>query len=466
MHVQKSDLPNYQAAVAAYTSTVPGAPIGVEFRQQRPGIFILKTFSEKDANKVENSSGVTYYYGKSQNKQCKVRFAKLPKFKFHTNPKWITIDWVQDSGLRFATNEEFDKFMSDYGRIIEPTVDDKNELGMLNGRKKIRIDMDKNLEIERIKWVEMKVKTEEGERLAKGKLKFFYAGQPVFCRECNDDHVGKCPEKVKKEELMKEYEEKRIKNTNTLIVGDSNLRHVNEKAIFAKTNAASGAKIGHISNVLENTDLSSYTNVVINAGQNNVNTDTQVNVDKWQKQTKAEILQMQKHVTELSANGKQTRFIAVPNSPVTKSTDKAQKMTKFINNELEELSKRVNKDHPNTVKVLKIAEKLGEDIDVFEDSKHISEAQTAKMLEDIDNSLPSTEIVNHKRPGTITLTVQRYYSGVYAAYRFGCGRCTKLGHGEETCELDLTNGSDGGVATTSKHRLSSSGGDGGNKKQK
>ena len=84
--------------------------------------------------------------------------------------------------------------MSKFGTIIEPTHDDTNELGMKNGKKKLRIDLDKKLNIGRIQWIEAQVTSDEGEiKNTKGKIRVFYPGQPVFCRDCQTDHVGKCP---------------------------------------------------------------------------------------------------------------------------------------------------------------------------------------------------------------------------------------------------------------------------------
>ena len=48
-HLQKCDLPSYQKAAAAFSQTVPNAPLNIEFRNKRPGIFIIQTFNENDA---------------------------------------------------------------------------------------------------------------------------------------------------------------------------------------------------------------------------------------------------------------------------------------------------------------------------------------------------------------------------------------------------------------------------------
>ena len=130
----RNDLPNYRQVLSAYTQTIPGAPMNVCFYPKRAGIFVVKTNSDKDAQKLENST-LIYSYGKKNEKQVKIKFEKMPKFKLYCDPKWITMDWIQDSGLRFAENKVFDDFMSKFGTIIEPTQDDTNEFGMKNGKK-------------------------------------------------------------------------------------------------------------------------------------------------------------------------------------------------------------------------------------------------------------------------------------------------------------------------------------------
>lgn len=58
-HLIKSDLPNYREAITSYRNSVPGAPLKIDFRQQRPGVFIIKC-SEEDSKKLENKSLTLY----------------------------------------------------------------------------------------------------------------------------------------------------------------------------------------------------------------------------------------------------------------------------------------------------------------------------------------------------------------------------------------------------------------------
>lgn len=449
VHVRKQDLPTYQSASAAYANTVPNAPIGIEFRQQKPGVFIVKTFNEKDAKKIENAA-LTYYYGVNLKNQCKVKFSKMPKFVFYSNPKWLTVDWVQDSGLRYATNDDFDEFFSGYGDIIVKTHDDKNELGMLNGRKKCRIDLNKGLEIERVKMMEMDVVTESGEkRCARAKIKFYYAGQPAFCRDCHIDHIGKCPEKIKLEEKQKEYAQARKSKVDTLLIGDSNLRHVNESATFADTNGASGAKIGHIANVIEQVQVGKYKNLIIHAGGNNVMPEADIHMDKWNKQVQSEVAKLSGALNKLAQNGTAIKIVSVPKTPATQVTKKTVKMRDTLNRELEAMVTKLNEgDGVSEAEMIKLADEEEATEGQYEDAKHYSQQRCATILEEIHNSMAKAgkSLIDVKRPMYIPLTVEKIYSGIYSTYRFGCPTCTIIGHSEDKCLLGLSQ---------NKHRLSS-----------
>ena len=439
VHLQKSDLPSYQKATAAYAQTIPNAPLGIELRQQKPGIFIVKTFNEADSLKLENSS-IIWYYGKKQDKQVKVKLNKMPKYKFYSNPKWVTIDWLNDGNLRYVRNKDLDTFLSNYGTIIEPVVEEKNEYGMLNGRRKARLDMNKGNQIERIKWVEFEVTPEEENGkvyTAKGKVKFFYQGQPVFCKRCSKDHTVKCPARIKEEEMLKVYEEKRTSECINFLATDSSLRNANEKSLFADTNVASGAKIGHTGNVLLNSDLESYKNILLSIGLNNIDPNVQTDFAKWHSQLQRECDKLKEGLTKCAAAGKQIRIVPVADSPFTKSTAHTKKMQLTINTELNNLAKKICQQYPNSVFVVQIPEDKIEE-EAFTDNKHFTEGRTAKLLECIDESLPvDAKLIVRSRPKCVLLTSKIIYSEVNATYRFGCGKCTKIGHAEDTCSLNM-----------------------------
>ena len=88
----------------------------------------------------------------------------------------------------------------------------------------------------------MTVNVEGNDQIVKGRVNFYYRGQPYLCKECQLKHQEKCPQKIAKEAAEREGEVNRLSKVHTLIVGDSNLRRVNESAFSAKTDCATGAK--------------------------------------------------------------------------------------------------------------------------------------------------------------------------------------------------------------------------------
>ena len=215
LHVKKCDLSSYAKESAAFQQTVNNYPLKMQFRMQRPGIFVLKTYNETDCKKLKNKC-VTFYYGPKQEKQVRVDLVKMPKFQFYANAKWITFDWLDEGNLRYVKNSQLDEFCKEYGEIISNFEEEKNEFGMLNGRRKGRVNLTKGKNIERIKWVNFDVELEDGTtQNARGKLKIFYQGQPVYCKRCAQDHENRCPQLIKEDALLKDYDENRKQSINS-----------------------------------------------------------------------------------------------------------------------------------------------------------------------------------------------------------------------------------------------------------
>ena len=57
---------------------------------------------------------------------------------------------------------------------------------------------------------------------ARGESKVTYRNQPVFCRLCKADHVGRCPIREKEEAERNEEDRLHQPKVKTLLVGDSN----------------------------------------------------------------------------------------------------------------------------------------------------------------------------------------------------------------------------------------------------
>ena len=86
---------------------------------------------------------------------------------------------------------------------------------------------------------------------------------------------------------------------NTLLIGDSNLRLVNEQAFFAKTDCATGAKIGH---TLKHVNPEENNNLVVHTGQNNVDRGKQTDMAKWNNHLNYEVGALKKGINKLKKN--------------------------------------------------------------------------------------------------------------------------------------------------------------------
>lgn len=445
-YLPKEYLPTYNKAASAYTQTVNQAPLDVTFRQQKPGVFVLKTNSAKDSKKIE-ASKVRYSYGKHEQKDIAIPFKKVTPWQFYENPKWLTIEGMYDSGLQLATNEDFDEILIKYGTLIVKTHDDTEVHGMRTGRKKARIDL--KVDIERFSNVEIDVVTKDGDdKRAKGRIKVFYQGQPVMCRDCDVHHIGKCPEKVKREAEEKDREEKRKSEIHTLMMGDSNLRRVNEKATRAKTDVASGAKIGHAANSLSFEDPAEYNHLVINVGVNNIDTNRECNLEQWKAQTEYEVKQLKAQIVNFADKGAKTVVLAIPDTPIADYSAKTKEMKKIINQQLSKTVQEVNSLSTDSAAFITVKNVTESPEESWEDDLHMTEIMTANMME-ATNAQISTWAGGEEDLFIlrgVKLTSEKKYGQVNGTYRVGCGRCTRRGHSEEHCS----------VTYTKKHKLSSS----------
>lgn len=434
-HVCEKYVPDYGAAVASYFQTMANAPNNVQFRQKKKGVFIIKTFSERDTNIIKNSY-VTYYYGPNESKSVKVHPILMEPYKFYQNAKWVTIIGVEDSGLRLAENTKIDEWLTQFGKIIVPTHDDKIKLGLFNGNKKARIDLKTDVNIPRFQEVTLNVTDPESNEIkaATGRVKVYYRDQPVHCRRCDIDHTSKCPVMIREEELAKEEEKVRQSEINSIIIGDSNMRHYNEKALNAHTNSSSGAKIGHVVNAFNENDydLANIKNVVFQAGQNNVTNDPEVTTAKWQAQIQSECNSLKNCVRALVEKNVNVVLVDVPNSPITQQSKRTKKQQKHINDNFKQIKETCNSIRNHAVLTVTVNDHSEDgDLQTWVDERHFSEVVANGLLETLEG-LVSTDESHLIRRG-VKLTTEKKYAGVYKTWRMGCEKCTLLGHQEDAC---------------------------------
>ena len=420
--------PGPKEAAALYIQCIAQAPMDIEFRKLRPGIFIITVDSEVDKKKLVGKS-LSYDFGENSHTlhNAKIPLILQEKRAFYQNPKWITIDRLYDSGLKFATHQQVDTFLANFGEIIVSTRGKTDINGFRTGKLEARIDM--TTDIERWQFVTMKVNIEGKEVDMKGKANFFYKGQPYSCRDCNEIHHDKCPQKVMKEIAEGEAEKVRISNTKTLLIGDSNLRRVNEKAFYAKSDCATGAKIGHIANAIGWVNGDEFDNGIVLAGQNNVLTDPNTEMKGWEIQMKKEVKKLKSKLVVF----KKTVLVGVPPAPWCKKSEKTEEMRKKVNDEL----KKMTRDNLN-IRFVEIEQEDEDDEANWEDERHMTERFTNYMLGKISEKMFDIQ------GGTFYIkntpwTCKNKYSGINSTYKLGCNDCTAIGHVEGSCDIGKKN---------------------------
>ena len=239
-----------------------------------------------------------------------------------------------------------------------------------------------------------------------------------------------------------------------MLLTDSQGRCFNEHALYAETHVASGAKIGHMGNVMEHTDMDQIENLVLNVGINNINAHPDTVYETWLKQVKCEVTHLSIQVKKSATIGRQIRIIEIPDCPITNMTQKSNKMRITVNKELSDMAERINKNlSTDCVKMIQCGEEELPQEEAYCDNKHFSPVRAAQLLEQIDESLkPSTTLIIRERPKSVPLTTPKIYSQVYSTYRFGCGECTRIGHSSDTCQASKNSPSPkGGTKRAASH---------------
>ena len=121
-----------------------------------------------------------------------------------------------------------------------------------------------------------------------------YKGQEYMCRRCAMIHTGACPE-------IKEYYEQKDRRKqleiNTKIYSDSTLRRGDVTGLKAEIDCASGARVGHIANMVRDDEFTDDANneIVINMGLNNI-LDEDEEYEVYKKRTEMELAKLRVNI--------------------------------------------------------------------------------------------------------------------------------------------------------------------------
>ena len=111
----------------------------------------------------------------------------------------------------------------------------------------------------------------------------YYPDQRYRCTKCTrlgieTFHTAKCPLVIAEQNALEKAKEEHAKTIDTLLIGTSNLRCINQYATNAKVLSSSGSRIGHTANQLRHETTESYKYVIVQTGDNNY--DPTINIDE------------------------------------------------------------------------------------------------------------------------------------------------------------------------------------------
>ena len=211
--------------------------------QQNQGVFKIQCKNEDDYNKLrtfkliitdEKIKQIIEIPPEEPNRH----FPKgNPNFE---NGTLITIQEACKNGMEKETNEEIDKFFSQFEEIIRKTwFSTYKGNHQPNGNRSLVMQVNEGMGIKR------KLMYTGITRGRKGRIRVYYKLQPYLCGRCNTVHESQCPKR--KEELIKEAEklDRRLK-TKTLVVSDSTFWLTNQVALNADVTCIPGGQIGHL----------------------------------------------------------------------------------------------------------------------------------------------------------------------------------------------------------------------------
>jgi hypothetical protein len=429
-HLAKHLCPSYSTLVTLLTQTVQEWPKGsAMLTNSGKGVFNIKVWDKARGEKLIGKKIEYYYEGDKSTKHVEVKIEEKPKTLRFTNPKYVTLVGLDRFPANQMTNEQFDNILGQFGDIIIPTQDVYAEI-FLTGKKKVRIDLNKGLDIPRDLFAQFT--SEEGKNY-NVTVRNYYKDQPWVCRGCKVKHVGDCPEWLKEKEEKEKAMKIKEENTRTAFIGDSNNRCINESGVMASVTAITGGKIGHIANQIGFENLEKIENVVISAGQNCINDRDDISQEAWESRTMTEIALLETAATNLLKQGKNLYLVSVPPAPCTQESNTKKEARRFINNRLSTLTDKLRGKHGSQRTVMLLDENEGNfNINTdFTDERHLSQLAIERRLSQLDEMLPNGKKIKNTQLSARATCAP--YRGCYGAYPVGCNFCTKKKHNEGSC---------------------------------
>ena len=309
----------------------------------------------------------------------------------------ITIVGADEGAATLIDGRDFDKVFAEYGKVVIPTkAQFYKRTQMRNMNRLVVIDRSGNN-----KRIPDRLSLHEHSFLLK------YKGKEWMCATCNVMHQGPC-------QFLKEFHAQReAKNQlqiDTLIVGDSSLRHVESVGLKADVTCMSGAFTGQLAIAYEkHPKAPSYRNVIFCAGAN----DTKVRSDFETDEVCKRIEKSLSRLVSLVESRDDTNFFLLNTVPPRdgEMTPAEFVTTNYFDKRIHKLS--VQHDNLQALTVDHYPEK-------FKDG-HPTVACTEKVLR-VLNKFNKDLILNKK-----FITTEKIYAGVTSPWLSGCTGCESRG---------------------------------------
>ena len=433
-HLPKHLCPNYNQVVSLLNQTVVEWPKGsARLVKGDKGVFNITVWDKERAAKLKGKK-IDYFYDEPSNKKVSVKIQEKPKTHRYTNPKYVTMVGFERFPCDQLTNSQIDNQLKHFGELIIETQDiyAKDCDIFTTGKKKARIDLNKGKDIPR-DWM-IEVTPDSGKKIS-ATIRCYYYGQPWKCKRCDARHIGDCPEWEKEKLEAEKIKDWKEKNTKTAMIGDSNLRCVNERGVMATVTSITGGKIGHIVNQLKFENLEKVKNIIISAGQNCTNDIEETERNTWETKTKAEIAKLEAEAQKILSKGKNVFVISVPPVPIITKSKERKRGRQFINNELTEMVKKLTSSSKSKGTAALLDENDGNfnpSLD-FTDDRHLAPIAIERLISNLDTVLPAGEKL--KNPALKGKPTCYPYRGCYGSYPTGCLHCTGMSHNIQDCVL-------------------------------
>ena len=234
-----------------------------------------------------------------------------------------------------------------------------------------------------------------------------YRGQEYMCKRCKVIHVGACPEVKAYYEAKDRRKQLDIK---TKIFSDSTLRRADITGLKADVDCASGARVGHIANMIRDDEFTDEADneIIINMGLNNILSEEE-DFDVYKKRTEMELAKL-----KVNLSVKPVKKVTIL-APILDGEKASKETVHKFNSIIKALTKKTFQD------VDKVAYK---DINghprIEMEGTHPTVAGTKELLTRIDGV---QSIITDPR---FMVNERNLYGEVRSHYLYGCLLCDRI----------------------------------------